>query len=278
MGPPAGVAFQSNINDMAARKSKGVPQLWAVFDTNAVYTGSASYLLRKEVVDLIQENSRHPDLQVRWIIPEIVRHEREYQMCRQALAFLPTVEKLERLLGHNLNIAADILRLRVSEAIKRQLDELHAEVEELDVSRPNWRQLMLDSAYRRPPFDTGESEKGFRDALIVETFAQLVEKAPQNPKVCRVTLVTGDARLSEAARIKSQGSTNVRLFSTVDELRGLINTLVSQVDEIFVKGLMPQAERLFVGADKDSLYHTAGISATIRERLTCGHWRAASRK
>src|ERR1700722_2958937 len=87
-------------------------RLDVVLDTNALFTGSANYFLRKEVADLIEQNSKPSDLTIRWIVPEIVRHERHFQMLQAALQMLPTIERLERLLGHNLNITKEILDTR----------------------------------------------------------------------------------------------------------------------------------------------------------------------
>src|SRR6266851_5888210 len=46
------------------------------------------------------------------------------QMLNHAYELLPSVQKLERLLGHNLNITAEILRQRVQDTIDRQVEEL----------------------------------------------------------------------------------------------------------------------------------------------------------
>lgn len=65
-------------------------QLKVVFDTNALYVlpkslGSASDLVRQEIVSLITE-PKYPDLDISWYLPEVVRHEREYQMQTEAEA------------------------------------------------------------------------------------------------------------------------------------------------------------------------------------------------
>src|SRR5205807_2068990 len=106
-------------------------RLEVVLDTNALYTGSANYFLRKEVADLIEQNSTLPDLTIRWIVPEVVRHERHFQMLQVALQMLPTIEKLERLLGHRLNITDEILDTRVKEAIEREIQRLGIVVQPL---------------------------------------------------------------------------------------------------------------------------------------------------
>ncbi len=87
-----------------ARKS----QLRVVIDTNALYTGSASDLVRQEIANVIVEG-KYPDLDILWYLPEIVRHERQYQMQAEALKFRPAINRIERLLGHNLALTDAVL-------------------------------------------------------------------------------------------------------------------------------------------------------------------------
>ena len=45
-------------------------ELKVCFDTNALYTGSASHFLRKELGELIEQQEDLPDLCVRWLVPD----------------------------------------------------------------------------------------------------------------------------------------------------------------------------------------------------------------
>src|SRR5207237_81766 len=137
-------------------------------DTNQLYTGSAAHLLRAELKKLIEESRSHTDIQIEWLIPEIVRWEREYQMTAAAQELLPTLGKLERLLGHNLGINEEILSSRVQDAIDKQVHELTLKVISVDVGAVDWTNLMVAAAFRHAPFEKGNKEKGFRDAVIVE--------------------------------------------------------------------------------------------------------------
>jgi hypothetical protein len=252
---------------MSPPRKHVVPELWVMFDTSAIYSGSAHYLVKKEISDAIQDNGGHTDLKIRWIVPAIVKAERQYQMTRLARTFLPTVQKLERLLGHNLNIADDILELRVREAVQRSIDSLGLEVEDIAVDKVDWPVLIARAVNRRPPFEAGDTEKGFRDSILLETFAQLVERAPRNAAKCRLAFVANDQLLISAVRERTLSAPNVRLCS-LEDLRGLINTLVSEVDEEFVKGIMPQADRLFFnGRDQPGLYNDAKLRARVEERI-----------
>jgi hypothetical protein len=240
------------------------PELKVVFDTSAVYTGSASDLVREEAAELIRANSHHADLAIRWYLPSIVVNERQFQMVARGQELLLSVEKLERLLGHNLNITREIMEQRVKDAIERERQALRLEIGKVDTRRVDWDRLIADAVLRRPPFEPGENEKGFRDALIVETFLQIVSESPATPKVCRIALVTGDSLLSEAVKSRSFGSENVRIVGSLGELKGLINTLVSAISEEFVAEIQGEAEKYFFEKDnKETLYYKKEIRQSI---------------
>ena len=244
------------------------PELKVVFDSNAIYSGTASDLVRHEVAQLIQESSKHSDLIIRWYLPEVVVHERQYQMQRKGFDLLPSIEKLEKLLGHGLGINVDIIKSRVEEAASKQIKEHGLIVRQLTVAEVDWSGLILDAVYRRPPFEAGEKEKGFRDALIAETFLQVVAESPSTPRVCRVALVTEDKLLAEAAERRTTGRANVRILASLDGLRGLINTLVAEVDEQFVNKIRDRASALFFTKDdKESLYYKDKVSDQIRTKF-----------
>jgi hypothetical protein len=56
----------------------------------------------------------------------------------------------------------------------------------VDESKIDLKNLILRSVTRQAPFDPGEKEKGFRDAIILETFYQKVENLPTSSQVCRI--------------------------------------------------------------------------------------------
>jgi hypothetical protein len=253
---------------MKSRKKSKKLELRMVFDTNVLYTGSASDLVRQEVADLIKECAQYQDLSLRFFLPEIVRHERQFQMFNKSLDLLPSVRKLERLLGHNLNITDEILEQRVQDTIERQIKELGLQILTLNTSEVDWNQVILDAAYRRPPFEQGEKEKGFRDAVIAESFLQLVSSSPTTPNVCRIVLITGDNLLTQAIKKRTESVKNIRILQSVEELKGLINTLASTVSEEFVASIQDRAQAyFFTVGQKESLYYKEGLTERIRAKF-----------
>ena len=251
-------------------KRKIRPELKVLFDTSILFTQIADDLMRPGVRQLIEENSSHPDLALSWYLPRVVVDERQYQMQQRPLALLPNLEKLERLLGHKLNITPDILATRVEAAINDQIEKMAITVLDLDTNAVNWPTVITRAVRREPPFEAGDTEKGFRDCLIAQTFFQLVQDSPTTPSHCRLAVVTSDKRLTEYVREGTNEAKNIRVLGSVDDLESLINTLVSEVTEEFVSDLKLQVQPFFFEKEKESgLYYKEGLQDKLEEEF--GH-------
>ena len=246
---------------------KHVRKLLVVFDTNALFTQVAADLVRNEVQRLISENSVHPDLEIGWYLPEVVVGERKYQMLAEAKKLLPNMQKLEKLLGHGFGIGADTLNLHVEEAIENSIKTYKFQTIDLDTEAVDWRDLIERSVSRKPPFEPSEKEKGFRDSIIAHSFAQLHKSSPSTPKVCLLALVSQDQRLRDYISELVDGTNNVRILKSLDELESLINTLVSTIPEDFVLDLARKAEKLFFEEEnKKTFYYKANLQGKIAEQ------------
>jgi len=119
---------------------------------------------------------------------------------------------------------------------------------------------------RRAPFEK-KSERGFRDAIIVETFMQLVNDSPHEPRRCRIVLMTNDGLLGDAARTRVSDRDNVQVLPSADELRGLINTLMSTVPEEYVVQLQKKASKYFLDSDQEQrgLYYELNLTSKIQD-------------
>ncbi len=245
------------------------PELKVVFDTSVLHTTLASSLIKSAVAELIEENSDHIDLKLSWYLPDVVRHERQYRMEKIALELLPHIEKVERLLGNKLAITDGLLKTRVNETVETAIRTHKFNVLQVQPKEVDWIKMMLDSVYRRPPFDPGEREKGFRDALIVEAFVQLVDASPATPSRCLIVLATDDKLLGDAVKFRTSDKANVRIVTSVGELEGLINTLISKATEKFVAEFQTKASSYFFEQnDESTLYYKEGIRTRISREFS----------
>lgn len=244
-------------------------EIKVVFDTNVIFNSTVHHLLNNETSTFIKENASHTDVVLSWYLPEIVVHERQYQMQRKALDLLPTIQTLEKLLDHILAINEEVLKNKVKENISKQIRENGLKIQKLDTNKVDWNRLINDAAYRSPPFEPGEKEKGFRDSLIAETFLQLVSSSPTQYRECIIVLLTKDQLLSEAVKSRMSGRLNVRILTNIEDLKGLINILITKVSEEFVAKIRAKATTYFFDkSNKKSLYYKEQIQSKIRKKFT----------
>lgn len=247
-------------------KKKSKPILKIAFDTNVLFTNIAYNLVKDDVRLFIKENSNHSDIEIKWFLSNIVINERRYQMRNKAIDLLQPVRKLERLLGHNLNITEEILIQRVDIAISEQLQKLDISTIDLDTSKVNWEELINNASFRLPPFTSGEKEKGFRDALIAESFFQLINKSPSTASICRLVFVTEDEILSDFIKSSTSEKKNIRVLSNLSEIESLINTLASKVTEKFITEISDNISAYFFKkGDNTCLFYKKGIRHKIED-------------
>ena len=159
-------------------------ELRVIFDTNALHTQVPSDLVNAETRKLIQVNSNHPDLKLAWYLPEVVVFERHYQMRTRADDLLRAFQKMDAILGIGIKLSSDQLVSRIDAVIESQMAELKLNRLTISPNVVDWHRVIRDASLRAPPFQAGETEKGFRDAMILETFLQLVEAAPRTANAC----------------------------------------------------------------------------------------------
>ncbi len=243
-------------------------QLKVLFDTNTIWNSSPTDLFRKEIVDLIGTHKNIPDLEVSWYLADTVVQERFHQMSKAARELLPNMQKMERLLGHQLGITADILEERVKSSLHKQLQALSIQTVKLDLSKILWEQIIHRSLSRKPPFEDGTKEKGFRDSLVLEALKQLIEVSPKASTACRIIFVTGDVVLTSAAVELIDVTKNLSVHSTLDQVVSYINILGSTITSDLVATISSQADTLFYEEDSTTcLYETERIEETIEQKF-----------
>lgn len=247
---------------------KKMLHLKIIFDTNVIYNSSSSDLLRKEITELLEKYSNPTDIKISWHLPEIVVDERRFQMRKRGSELLFSVEKLERLLGHNLNITKEILCSRIDDAINRIIGEHKIDVEKLIVEKINWNEIIKNAAFRLPPFEDSDKEKGFRDAMVLETVLQVIDKSPVSSKICRIIFITNDKLLSDAYNAKIISRSNASLVSAVDELESSINILDSEVKEDLINSIAQLAQEFFfLPNNQNTLYYKEKIGESLNQKF-----------
>jgi hypothetical protein len=152
--------------------------------------------------------------------------------------------------------------------IQRELERHSLKVLELDTPSVDWPELIQRAVTRQPPFDPAEKqEKGFRDAVILETFCQLAESLPKTAQSCRIVFVCADRLLAEAARERIADRTNVGVTAGLSDLKTMLNALASQLTDETLSEILPLAAKMFLDTkEKTGLWFSEKLWEQISHR------------
>ena len=249
-------------------------RLNVVFDTNALYTQRIDDPVNDAAAEVIKAHSKHVDVEITWSLPEMVVREREYQMLDEAKKYVVSLNKIERLLGTNWNVTPENLELQIQKSIQNRMHQLGLVMVPLNPAPVDWQRLTTDAARRVPPFEAGDTEKGFKDAIIIETFLQIMAAWLAEDIKNKAYLVTSDKVMTEALQKRLPPGNRVRIFADMSALSSEINILGSSVDETFAAELVADATTLFFDpASGDGFFNQAQIDDEIA-RLFPEYFRA----
>lgn len=145
-------------------------------------------------------------------------------------------------------------------AIKRQIEEHGLSELNCDYSRVNWSNTVAKAVAGKPPFSSA-TDKGFKDAVVLESLCQLVDGLPAS---ARVLLLSNDGILGEAAKERLKPHPNAKVMSDIGELKTLINALASHIDQSAVDEILVRASELFFQPKKlSTLYYKFKIIDAI---------------
>lgn len=240
-------------------------ELRVVFDTSAIFAKAPTELLSHDVVTVISELMEQQEPAIRWYLPETVYLERRYQMLAKADSILGHLVTAGRILGRDLAITKSQMDEGVERLLKEQVEKHKVFVAPLNIEKVDWKLLTELATKRLPPFEK-DNEKGFRDALVLETFMQIVEETPTPATKFRVGLVTRDGLLTDAAQKRIEGAQGARVFVSLDDLKGYVATIVKEVPEKLIDALKPLAMTFFyIEDDSSCLFAQANVKKRIKE-------------
>ena len=252
---------------MAARgRPRRRKVLSVVFDTNAIFHKEFDTLVCQAASDLIARHSNHGDLGIRWVIPEIVRGEREYQMRNEFRNVSPHVAKVESLFGGVWGVTQAAVEQRIAARIDEELAALRIEVVPCVSDRVDWDAVMRRACFREPPFERGQTEKGFRDAVTCETFIQIAEDLAGSDTA---VLVSKDRLVKQYIESCGIEGHRARVVDDLDALDDEIQLRVANVDEDTQTYIERRAQLLFFPwgnpSDPNSLWARERIGDRIWE-------------
>jgi hypothetical protein len=193
-------------------------KLHVMLDTNSLYSPHATnQFVAPALVEVIEDDA-HKSLNINWVISEMVRSEREYHLRREARHVISAARKIPEVFSSTWVCDEDAVFAQVSNFAQRELDRLKVSVRGCDSGRVDWPSLIAAAGLRLPPFDPNlEKEKGFKDAIVAETFLQLCGDLPAHGSETAI-LVSDDTMLGDQVAKRVDGA-KVKVLKDLDELR-----------------------------------------------------------
>lgn len=249
---------------------KRPPAHLVVTDTNILWHGDKSKVVNPEFENFWTANLNLIEMQL--IIPQVVKGELLFQHTTSAIkAFNKSKENIVLLNaiteGQFKNrISEEKIRKRVEDRFEQWFKSKGAVIHPTPVSNINWETLIEASIWRQAPFSMdpdNESEKGFRDALILETVLDVCKSHEK-----QVAFVCNDSLLRETANTKRTANPNLAVYESLPQFASYIKLTQEELTGAFVKSILERArEKFYSRNDSECLYQRGSVVGKIREQF-----------
>jgi hypothetical protein len=220
-----------------------------VWDSNPLFTENETELVSSESSADLQEIQAIDGAQL--IIPRVVAGEILFRkdwglaaLRNDAARKLKAIGEL--VAGEQPSIAdKKRLRLQLQRRFINWCTENSIKLWRVPFDKINWRHLTALAVSRLPPFSPfepkGKSEKGFRDALVLETLCDICESVSPT----RTIFICGDKLLGEAAFARL-GSKQLSVYKSTAEYLSYVKLQRQNFVDETIKLVIEEATSLFL--------------------------------
>ena len=245
------------------------PHHVVVVDTNILWDKDKKLSVCVAFDEFWTRNSSLIPMELR--LPEVVFGELHFQQATSALKALSNItENFTELAGitnspysHKCNEST--IKGQVRAKLEKWLKGHAGMLSPTPTSKINWASVVESAIWRKPPFsfdpkDT-TNEKGFRDAVILETVVHICEAAAVGKTVI---FVCNDHLLRTAAESRLKSSKKLLAFESLNDFEAYIHLTQQQFTIAFVKSIQNHARRKFYEkADPSCIYTRFDLSDRI---------------
>lgn len=250
-------------------KRQHLPKHILIPDTNILWFEKKDVCVSPEFTEFWSNYSAKYEIEL--VLPAVVKGELLYQHTSSALAALDRInaqfENISSLANKAYKHRVNAKRVRgdVSKKFDAWISSLSAKIAETPVETINWSNLIENAILRRPPFTEDKdkkNEKGFRDALILETVCSI---ANFREKI-DVAFISNDAILIQAAKDRLKNNKRLSFYESIDEFSSYLRLLHEELTNEFVQAIQKRARNKFHSEkDPSCLIYRDKIISAIRE-------------
>jgi hypothetical protein len=239
---------------MSKIKRPSPPEHIVVVDTNLLWHEDKAHVVHPDFDAFWERHSQKFPMKL--LIPEAVMGELLFQQTTSALKKLDRVNQeiaeISKITScsHSHRITTERLKQQVKDRFSAWLEEKDAEIEVTPIAGINWTALIEASIWRQLPFTLDaknpRNEKGFRDALILETVVGICSH--YSPEV-RIAFLCEDFALRTAADTRLKGATNFSSYESLKDFESFIELTQKNLTDTFVKSILSRAREKFYSAE-----------------------------
>lgn len=240
-----------------------------IIDTNIIFHQDKKHVVDPDFEELWEEQASLYDLSL--YIPEVVEGEIIFQQTGSALKFFERANnQFDSLRGvTDQAYPHRVTKSRVIDDVKARFDKWKrnkkAQVIKTPFDKICWESIVEGAVLRKPPFsnDTakGESEKGFRDAVILETVVDFTSESDQ-----QVVFLCNDSLLRKESELRLLHSFKFSAYSSLKEFESYLRLKNEEIEKQRVNALTDKAmKKFFTFNDFNSLAYKEKINKKIPE-------------
>ena len=242
------------------------PTHLVVVDTNILWDKDKKLPVSQAFDEFWRKNS--PEIPMELFVPDVVFGELHFQQATSALKALSSInDGFAELSGitsanyaHKCNEAT--VRAQVHNKLEKWLRGQAGKLLPTPIASVNWKEVVDSAIWRKPPFTFDpkdkSNEKGFRDAVILETLVHFAGSAPSN---ATVIFVCNDYLLRTTAEARLKSSKKMLAFESLADFEAYIRLTKQQFTASFVKSIQSHARaKFFTKGDPNCIYMKHDLS------------------
>ncbi len=270
------------VNTMAKKRTRKPPRriqkpkldpFVVIVDTNMLWFKDKEPPVNPEFDELWSELESMVSLEL--VIPEVVRGEILFQHTTsaqkaidKAFGEIELVSKITAKKQH-FRYPKDRIRKQIEKKIDEWIKGKKAAVAATPYDEIDWSDLCQRSIWRQPPFTfdpkDSKTEKGFRDALILET---VVSVARAEKRKVNLSFLCGDFLLRTTSDKRLKDDERFSSYETAADFASFIKLAKDETNQKFVRAILNRARRKFYAdGEPDCLWRREKLVDRIRDEF-----------
>jgi len=247
------------------------PSFTVLADSNALFPKDVTKLVSPRFMAIWQECSALATL--RLILPEVVKGERLYQLVTIA-------EKATQNAVKNFDTIAKVTgkdtptlptREGLIAAVEKRFTDWASEnainVVPTPIDKIDWKRIINDSVWRVPPFtpagEEEDSEKGFRDCLILETLRDIVQSGPG----IQFVFISNDGVLRDTA-VRQFDRKVLTAYEDISSFASYLKLTNEKIAQEFAQAVVQKISSVFYTEnDPECVFYKCNIDQAITEQF-----------